>query len=154
MSFREVSSALERRRGDIHKPMDERCTGDGIALFGLLKPPGRLFPSPDTLGISKMNQALLLPVHDRAFLKVIDTATVLAWSPNGRVLAAYSGGKSVDLYDCISGDRFASLVLQSKDAASPADALLLFWSPDGSHLLISSVLWGLVTLWGPDQLPK
>ena len=86
-----------------------------------------------------MNQALLLPVHDRAFLKVFDSATVLAWNPNGHVLAAYNAGKSVDLYDCISGDRFASLVLQSKDAASPADALLLHWSPDGLHVLISSV---------------
>jgi WD40 repeat protein len=79
---------------------------------------------------------------------VIDTATELAWNPNEHVVAAYSGGKSVDLYDCLNGDRLASLVLKSKDASSPADAPLVRWSPDGSHLLISSVLWG------PNQLPN
>jgi hypothetical protein len=133
---------------------DGRYLVDGIALFGLLKPPGRPFPIPETLVIHRENQAPLLPIHDSAFLKVIDTATVLAWNPNGHVLASYNTGKSVDLYDCIDGDKFASLVLQSKDAASPADALLLRWSPDGSHLLISSVQWGLLLLWGPNQLPK
>jgi hypothetical protein len=91
---------------------------------------------------------------DIALHKVIDTATVLAWNPNGHVVTDYSGGKSVDLSDCLNGDRLASLVLKSKDAASPADALLLRWSPDGLHLLISSVLWGLETLWSPNQLPK
>jgi hypothetical protein len=133
---------------------DGRYLVDGIALFGLLKPPEWLFPSSETLVISRMNQAPQLPIHDRAFLKVIDSARVLAWNPNGHVLAAYSSGKSVDLYNCISGDRFASFVLQSKDAASPTDAPLLRWSPDGLHLLISSVLWGLLTLRGPNQLPK
>jgi hypothetical protein len=133
---------------------DGRYLVDGIALFGLLKPPGRLFPIPETLVIARENQAPLLPIHDKAFLKVIDTATVLAWNPNGHVLAAYSGGKSVDLYDCINGDRLASLVLHSKDAPSLADALLLRWSPDGSHLLISSVQWGLITLWSSNQVPK
>jgi WD40 repeat protein len=133
---------------------DGRYLVDGIALFGLLKPPERLFPIPETLVIARENQAPLLPIHDRAFLKVIDSATVLAWNPNGHILAVYNAGKRVDLYDCTNGGRFASLVLQSKEAASPADALQLRWSPDGSHLLISSVLWGLVTLWGPNQLPK
>jgi len=84
---------------------------------------------------------------------VIDTATVLAWNPNDHVVAAYNAGKSVNLSDCTNGDSLASFVLQSKDVASLADALLLRWSTDGLHLLISSVQWGLVTLWGPDQLP-
>jgi WD40 repeat protein len=133
---------------------DGRYLVDGIALFGLLKPPGRPFPDPETLVMHRENQEPLLPIHDKAFLKVIDTATVLTWNPNGHVLAAYNTGKSVDLYDCLSGDRLASFVLQNKNAASPADAPLLRWSPDGSHLLISSVLWGLVTLLGPNQLLK
>jgi hypothetical protein len=72
---------------------------------------------------------------------VIDTTTVLAWNPNGHVLAAYNAGKSVNLFDCTNGDRLASLVLKSKDAASPAEAPLIRRSTGGSHLLISSVLW-------------
>lgn len=85
---------------------------------------------------------------------MIDTATVLAWNPNDHVLAAYIAGKSVNLFDCTNGDRLVSFVLQIKDAALPAGASLLCWSPGGSHLLILSVLSGLVTLWGLNQLPK
>jgi hypothetical protein len=59
-----VRSAFERKRDDMHKPVDERCTGDGNALFGLLKPPAGFFPGPETFGIARMNQAPLLPVYD------------------------------------------------------------------------------------------
>jgi hypothetical protein len=49
--------------------------------------------------ITRMNQVSLLPIHDGAFLKAIDAATVLAWNMNEHVLATYDVGKSVDLYD-------------------------------------------------------
>ncbi len=88
----------------------------------------------------------LVPAHDVALLQLLHTWTVVAWSPNGQLLAAYQGGKSVQLYDCRTGNRLASFVLLSKQTASPDDPLLLRWSPDGSHLLLSSMTFGLVLL--------
>ena len=133
---------------------DGRYLIDGIALFGVLKPPGQGFPSSYALAVAKMNGAPLLPLHDAALLKTVDTATAFAWSPNGRVLAAYLAGKSVDLYDCTNGHRLASLELDDENAAVSLDVVLLRWSPDGSHLLLASVPWGRVKLWGLNQLPR
>ncbi len=133
---------------------DGRYLIDGIALFGVLKPPGQGFPSSYTHVVDRINGAPLLPLHDEALLKTLDTATAFAWSPNGRVLAAYHAGKSVDLYDCTNGHRLASLELDDKNALVSLDVILLRWSPDGSHLLLASVLWGRVKLWGLNQLPR
>ncbi len=124
---------------------------DGMTLFGLLKPPGQRFPSAYTLILTRMNQVPLLPLRDKALLKVVETATALAWSPNGRVLAGYHAGKSVDLYDCRTGDRLASLALYDKGAASSTSPILLRWSPDGSRLLVSNRVWGMITLWELQQ---
>jgi hypothetical protein len=130
---------------------DGRYLVDGMTLFGLLKPPGRRFPSSYTLILTRMDQVPLLPARDKALLKVVDTATALAWSPNGHVLAADHAGKSVDLYDCRTGDRLASLALHDKGVASSTAAILLRWSPDGSRLLVSNLVWGMITLW---ELPQ
>ena len=123
---------------------------DGITLFGLLKPPGQHFPSAATLILTRMNQVPLLPLRDRALLKAVDTATVVAWSPKGRVLAAYHPGTRVHLYDCRTGDELASLVLHERGAALATTPILLRWSPDGSRLLVTSLLWGMITLWEPQ----
>ncbi len=130
---------------------DGRYLVDGITLFGLLKPPGQRFPSASTLILTRMNQVPLLPLRDKALLKVIDTATALAWSPNGHVLAAYHAGKSVDLYECRTGDRLASLALHDKGTASSTASILLRWSPDGSRLLVSNLVGGMRTLWELQQ---
>jgi len=130
---------------------DGRYLVDGITLFGLLKPPGQRFPSAYTLILTRMNQVPLLPLRDKALLKVVDTATALAWSPYGHVLAAYHAGKSVGLYDCRTGDRLAALALHDKGAASSKEPILLRWSPDGSRLLVSNLVWGMRTLWERQQ---
>lgn len=130
---------------------DGRYLIDGIALFGVLKLPGQRFPGSSTLVVAVINGAPLLSLHDAALLRTLDTATAFAWSPNGRVLAAYHAGKSVDLYNCANGHRLASLELEEKNAAVSLDFILLRWSPDGAHLLLASVLWGRVTLWGHNQ---
>jgi len=99
-----------------------------------------------------MMQAPLLPAHDPAFLLVIQAATAMAWSPNGRLLAAYSARNIVDMYDCASGRKLASLLLPTSSVAPPAGSIAMRWSPDGSRLLLSSVPWGLISLWSPEQL--
>ncbi len=85
-----------------------------------------------------------------ARLQAVKTTLAFAWSPNGRVLADYGAGKRVDLSECPTGHKLAPFTLQSQDPAPSADAVALRWSPDGSHLLLSSVASGLVSLWKVD----
>jgi WD40 repeat protein len=91
--------------------------------------------------------------HCAGLLAAVDTPLTFAWSPNGRVLADYDAENRVDLYDCTTGHKLTSLTLRSKYAAPSAFSVALRWSPDGSHLLLSSVALGLVSLWtfGPPQ---
>jgi hypothetical protein len=131
---------------------DGRYLVDEIGLTGLLQPPGQLFPSHKALVALGLNQAPLLPIHDGALLMVVQRATALAWSPNGRVLAAYTAGNIVTLSDCVNGHTLASLLVRTKYPAPAAQAVLMRWSPDGSHLLLSSVAWGLLSIWSPDHL--
>jgi WD40 repeat protein len=133
--------------------LDERYLVDGIAPFGLLwSPAGRLFPSSQVFAFAKENHVPLLPIRDRALLQVVEEATTLAWSPNGRELAVLSSEESVDLYDCTNGRKLASRVLESKNiAALTGGASVLRWSPDGTHLLFSNTLWDLVGSFSLEQ---
>ncbi len=133
---------------------DGRYLIDGISLSGLLKPPGQLFPSHKALVASSMERAPLLPIHDGALLTAVDSATAIAWSPDGRELTAYTAGNIVNLYDCINGHKLVSFHIPTKSAAPPEQAVVIRWSPDGSHLLLSNIAWGLVSLWSLQQLPK
>src|SRR5262249_24453570 len=90
---------------------DGRYLVDGMTLFGLLKPPGQGFPSASSLILTRLNQVPLLPLRDQALLKVVDTATAVAWSPDGQVLAASQAGRSLDVYACRTGRKLASLIL-------------------------------------------
>jgi Anaphase-promoting complex subunit 4 WD40 domain len=131
---------------------DGRYLVDEIGLTGLLQPPGRLFPSHKALVALGLNQVPLLPLPDGALLRVVQRATALAWSPDGRVLAAYTAGNIVTLYNCVNGHKLASLLVQTKYPAPAAQAIVMRWSPDGSHLLLSSVAWGLLSIWSPPHL--
>jgi WD40 repeat protein len=134
---------------------DGRYLVDGPGLSGLLAPPDRPFPSRKVLHTFNLDQAPILPIRDAALLAVVesagmngtDTALALAWSPNGHVLAAYKAGTTVTLYNSTTGHQLASFALPGTSAAPPANAVELRWSPDGSHLLLSSVSWGLLSLW-------
>jgi WD40 repeat protein len=132
---------------------DGRYLVDGIGLSGLLQPPGQLFPSRKAFVNSGLEQAPLLPIHDAVLLSVITSTTTLAWSPNGHVLATYSAENIVTFYDCASGHQLASLLVHTTSPAPLAHAVVMRWSPDGSRLLLSSVPWGLVSLWNPEHLP-
>jgi len=83
---------------------------------------------------------------------VVEEATTVAWSPNGRELAVLSSEESVDLYDCTDGRKLASLVLESKNMATlTGGASVLRWAPDGTHLLFSNTLWDLVGNFSLEQ---
>src|SRR5258708_32331053 len=72
---------------------DGRYLIDGIALFGVLKPPGQGFPSSYALAVCQMDLAPLLPPHDPPPVKTIAKATALAWCPHGPVFSCYPAGK-------------------------------------------------------------
>jgi WD40 repeat protein len=128
---------------------------EGLGLPGLLAPADRPFPSHKVVHAFNVDQAPILPLRDAAMYEVVesagiedtDTVLTLAWSPNGRMLAAYQAGNTLALYNGTNGHKLAAFALPGKPAAPPADAVALRWSPDGSHLLLSSMSWGLIALW-------
>ena len=84
---------------------------------------------------------------------------VVAWRPDGHVLAAYGlapngpTGIFVALYDTTTGHKLASLLPTANIGPTLSTTTILRWSPDGTHLLLVSVPLGTMTLWGPDDLP-
>ena len=123
---------------------------------------------PQALKDLGVDQLPVLQVHNKALAQVLHTLSSLpdtngnpnggpsinvSWRPDGRVLAMDNAGH-VDIYDCASGRKLSSLA-----PSTPPDRLngfqdVLRWSPDGTHLLLSSTDWGPMQLWGPGQLPQ
>lgn len=135
---------------------DGRYLINNMSFFGLLDYPKLIsagtksFQVTDTARDRSDTGAERLTNRCAALLQAVKTTLAFAWSPNGRVLADYGAGKRVDLYDCTTGHKFTSFPLQSKYAAPSPDMVALRWSPDGSHLLLSNVASGLVSLWKFD----
>jgi WD40 repeat protein len=138
-----------------------------LAVQGQLQPVKSPSPPKGLLINLGISQAPLLPVHDAGFLRVLKTLpsalssqntevlTVVAWRPDGRVVAAYNPGHNVTLYDCVTGRQLASLPLPQQSDNVPSQLFpVLRWSPDGSHLLLLDDHTGLLAIWGPQQLPK
>lgn len=85
------------------------------------------------------------------------TQAYLAWSPNGKWLAAQfvpvmaSSDMShykVVLYNCATGEQVATLAPRSElDQTMDGGGLFLSWSPDGSHIALLDSDLGAVTIW-------
>ena len=102
-----------------------QCLVEGIRLSGVLNPPGRSLPPRKVLALTGINTAPVLPLRDAAFREIVDTDTELAWSPNGRFVAAYNGGDVVYLYDCLSGHRIRLFDVYSKYAGPAVNFVLM-----------------------------
>jgi Tol biopolymer transport system component len=140
---------------------DGRFLVEGLGAAVRLEVPGQKSLSPQALKDLGVDQLHVLQVHNKALVQVLHTLLSLpdtnininvSWRPDGRVLATDNAGH-VDIYDCASGRKLSSLV-----PAPPPDRMngfqdVLRWSPDGTHLLLSSTDWGPMHLWGPGQLP-
>lgn len=141
---------------------DGRFLVEGLVAEVRLEVPGQKSLGPQALKDLGVDQLHVLQVHNKALVQVLHTllslpdtniAINVSWRPDGRVLATDNAGH-VDIYDCASGRKLSSLV-----PATPPDRMngfqdVLRWSPDGTHLLLSSIDWGPMQLWGPGQLPK
>ena len=133
---------------------DGRYIIDSISQAGLMKPRNRLVLDAQALKQMRISNMPLLPAHDVALLQVAITSSVIAWRPDGRIMAAFNYYDTVNLYDCVTGHKIASLPLSFRNQSLAGNAALLRWSPNGTHLLLSSAWGGAISLWGPDQLPR
>jgi hypothetical protein len=133
---------------------DEHYLIEGISQVGLMEPRGHPLPNSQALAEISTTHMPLLPAHDAALLRVAIGSAMVAWRPDGRILAAFNYYDSVNLYDCVTGQLLTSLPLAEGKDPLAGNAALLRWSPDGSHLLLSSAPGGVLMLWGPGQLPK
>ena len=136
-----------------------------LVAGGILEAPGQKLLDHQALQDLKVDQLSIFQVHDKALVQVLHTLSSLpgtsgdqsinvSWRPDGRVLAAYYANH-VDIYDCVTGRKLVSLVLATPPASlNGIVESVLRWSPDGTHLLLSSRNWGPIQLWGPGQLPK
>ena len=139
-----------------------RYLADKLSTSGLLVLPGQPLPSQQTLVDLGADQLSMLTLRDQAIKKILDGPTssstssdsgIFAWRPDGHVLAVYNSS-NVDLYNCATGEKLASLIPHGGiPIGLEGNGNILRWSPDGSHLLLSSMIWGIVSLWGPGQLP-
>jgi hypothetical protein len=85
---------------------------------------------------------------------------LLAWRPDGRVLAAQLAATYgnpaqhiVILYDCATGRQLATLTPPAPSATSQKDPSYLSWSPDGMRLLAFDGVSDEGTLWRSGDLP-
>lgn len=134
---------------------DARYFVEGIDLEGLMKPTGKANPGRQMLEDYRVDVAPFLVAHDAALLKVVSDLTVVAWSPDGRVLATYVPGKAIMLYEAASGRKLAALSPSPHQLSLQGIMGVLRWSPDGSSLLLTGARWGTVTLWQVKyEIPK
>ena len=132
---------------------DGRYLINDLSFWGLLDSPEGISPEIKSGKVTERARernetgAVGLTNQCAALLKAANTPLAFAWSANGRVLADYGTGNGVDLYECPTGHKLTSFSLQSQDATPSAEVVALRWSPDGSHLLLASTAFGLVSLW-------
>jgi hypothetical protein len=166
---------------------DGRYLVDSVSLRGIEHPVGE--PTPPAFELNEAFGQLtapIVPIRDPAeqHLYVLLTASAnqgdmtlenIAWSPNGRILAAIpdeisslgtSGSTNsppVTLYDCASGKTVGTLrpapVKQApaNEGSTNIDlssSALLRWSANGSHVLLYSDHLDTITIWGPKMLPS
>jgi hypothetical protein len=136
-----------------------------IHLTARLIPSGISPPSQQTLQFFHQEQAPILPTQSAALRRVLadipadvpDEGHLLAWRPDGRMLAVAPVARStssdlqqhaVTLYDAATGEPCDTLMPQSLDLPQKdATVNLLRWSPDGANLLLYDQALSTITLW-------
>jgi hypothetical protein len=133
---------------------DGRYLIDDITLQGYYKPPSSIIPDIQALAKLNLRHNHLLSSRNVADLELMQGSPLVSWRPDGHVLATYFTRGVVVLYDSRTGQSLQTLALPTGQHLLAGSSALLRWSPDGSHLLLSSPSYGLLNIWGPDQLPQ
>jgi WD40 repeat protein len=143
---------------------DGRYLVDAISEIARLQPNGEPQPSLDALQAMGADRMPIFPLRDAALQHLTRGLTYdlpgpglqLAWRPDGRVLAVFGSGDTVQLFDCTSGRFLKTLAAEDGSPAPSATSQLvvLRWSPDGSHLLLVGPAMDTLAIWGPAQLPR
>jgi hypothetical protein len=154
---------------------DGRYLVPGLALsYNLAQSGPNLQPASG--GIPTARYRDLAMQHVALGLKGLDNpqvATVpLAWRPDGTRLAAlvpdpafYTSSPSaaipntperVGMYDCTTGNQLTVLTTTRVETTASTESYHpeVHWSPDGSHVLLLDTGFDILTIWGPQQLPK
>ncbi len=137
-------------------------------------------PSVDSLRTTGLAAAPILPSHDAVVADMLSPTPMhvhnpygsgegieLAWSPNGRLVAVVEsigtilgqpnpGQLRLVVFDAASASPLVALTphLDTNVAASAHGAIFLRWSADGSHLLFFDEQLGVLSIFGPGQLPS
>ena len=137
---------------------DGRYFIDQVYTIGRFVVPHQPSPSHQELDSLGMDQLATLAIRDKALARLLAALlasgqgdSFIAWRPDGRELAMYNG--RINIYDCATGRELASLLPPNKPVGLDGGETFS-WSPDGSHLMLSSPVWGVLTMWEPGQLPR
>jgi hypothetical protein len=133
---------------------DGRYLIDDIYLQGFYKPPSSIIPDIRALLKLNLHHNRLLSPRNVADFELMLGSPLVSWRPDGRVLASYFARGQIVLYDSRTGRALQTLILPSHPHLLTGSPALLRWSPDGSHLLLSSPSNGILNIWGPGQLPQ
>lgn len=133
---------------------DGRYLIDNIILQGFYKPPSSIIPDIQALAKLNLHHNRLLSHRNIAIFELLKGSPLVSWRPDGRVLASYFTRGVIVFYDSRTGQALQTLILPASQHLLAGSFALLRWSPDGSHLLLSSPSYGLLNIWGPDQLPR
>ena len=133
---------------------DGRYLVDDINLQGFYRPPSGIIPDIQALAKLKLGHNRLLSPRKVALNELLRGSPLVSWRPDGRVLATYYARGIIVLYDSRTGQVLKTLSLPAIQPLLAGSFALLRWSPDGSRLLLSSPSYGLLNIWGPDQLPR
>ncbi len=133
---------------------DGRYLIDDINLQGFYKPPDSIIPDVQALSKLKLLHNRLLSPRNVAVFELLRGSPLVSWRPDGRVLATYFARGTIVFYDSHTGQSLRTILLPSNQHILAGSLALLRWSPDGSHLLLSSSSNGLLNIWGPGQLPQ
>jgi hypothetical protein len=158
---------------------DGRYLAANTGFQALIRPDGA--PAPDAKSLSDLGltQTVSAPVRDKALQQtLIELAqtpggggagnalvTQVSWRPDGKLLAAYHVFNStritgydriLTLYDCVTGKALGDFPPPTHARPNQSDYVSsrLYWSPNGSRLLLMDAQTSTLRIWGSGLLPK